>query len=83
MSLAVLSKGLRADILRAVTADLKLTAEAVRLLVEQFGSVSHLAEAIGVTPAQLYAWYDGAEAVPLDKFRLMVDAVAAMRGGTH
>jgi len=62
-----------------MTADLNLTAEAVRLLVEQFGSVSHLAEAIGVTPQQLYAWYDGRETVPLDKFRQMVDVVAAAR----
>lgn len=58
----------------------KVTAEAVRLLVEQFGSVSHLAEAIGVTPGELYAWYDGTEAVPLDRFRQMVDVVAAARG---
>lgn len=62
-----------------MTADLNLTAEAVRLLVQQYGSVAHLAEAVGVTQMQLYAWYDGTEAVPLDKYREMVDAVAAAR----
>lgn len=62
-----------------MTADLKLTAEAVRLLVEQYGSVAHLAEAVGVTQMQLYAWYDGTEAVPLDKYRQMVDAVTTVR----
>jgi hypothetical protein len=62
-----------------MTSDIKLTAEAVRLLAEQFGSQAHLAEAIGVTRMQLSAWCDGTEPVPLDRYRQMVDAVAAAR----
>lgn len=62
-----------------MTPDLKPTAEAVRLLIEQYGSVAHLAQAIGVTQMQLYAWYDGTEEVPLEKYREMVDAVTAAR----
>jgi DNA-binding transcriptional regulator YdaS (Cro superfamily) len=60
-----------------MTSDVKLTAEAVRLLVEQFGSQAHLAQAIGVTRTQLAAWCEGTEPVPLDRYRQMVDAVAA------
>lgn len=63
-----------------MTADLHISPEAVALLVEQYGSIAHLAEAIGVTPLQLRAWCNGTERVPLEQYREMIDIVAAARG---
>jgi len=37
-----------------VTPDLKPTPEAVQLLAEQYGSVAHLAEAIGVGTREMF-----------------------------
>ena len=59
--------------------DVNVNADAVSLLVEQYGSIAHLAEAVGVTRLQLMAWCEGTEKCPLEKYREMVDAVAAAR----
>lgn len=56
--------------------DLKATPEAVRLLVEEYGSVAHLARTMDVTATQLKAWLEGTEAIPLERYRQMMDVVA-------
>ena len=59
-----------------MTRDFKVTAAAVQLVVEQFGSVTHLAWALGVSKADLDAWRSGTAEVPPDVYEKMVELVA-------
>jgi hypothetical protein len=59
--------------------DLRPTAEAVRVCVERYGSIAHLADAIGVTQAQLQAWLAGTDPVPLESYIKMLDVLATKR----
>ncbi len=62
-----------------MTNDLKAGAEAVRRAIEEFGSVAHLADALGVEVAQLRRWQDGEELVPLDVYGRMIELVVGRR----
>ena len=63
-----------------MTNDLTPSAASVRRLIEEFGSVAHLAKEIGVTTEELRAWAAGKQAVPQDKYLQMLEAVLARRG---
>jgi hypothetical protein len=62
-----------------MTNDLTPSAASVRRLIEEFGSVAHLARAIGVTAADLRDWAAGKQPVPQDKYLEMLEAVLARR----
>jgi hypothetical protein len=62
-----------------MTSDLKTSAEAVQRAIEEFGSVAHLAEALGVDVAQLGRWRDGAEPMPLGVYGRMIELVLGQR----
>jgi len=62
-----------------MTSDLKASAEAIQRAIEEFGSLAHLAEALGVDTAQLRRWKDGEELVPVAVYGRMIDLVAGRR----
>lgn len=53
--------------------DVKPTREAIQRSVYEFGSLAHLAQALGVTQAELTRWIDEPEEMPLDKFQAMIE----------
>ena len=59
--------------------DLKPTREAIRRAVEEFGSISHLATAIGVSRDEFLSWLAGSSEMPLEKYELMLGVVASQK----
>jgi hypothetical protein len=62
-----------------MTRDLNPSLAAIRRLIEEFGSVAHLARAIDVTPDDINAWAAGARPIPQKKYLEMLEAVIAFR----
>jgi hypothetical protein len=62
-----------------VTRDFGPTRDDVRQAIYTFGSVAHLAEALGVTPAQLEAWRDGKGEMPYELHLRMIEVVASKK----
>jgi len=62
-----------------VTRDIKPTRDAIRLAVEEFGSIAHLARAIGVSRDEVLSWLAGACEMPLAKYEEMLETVASQR----
>jgi hypothetical protein len=62
-----------------MTRDLKATPAAIARLIEEFGSLTHLAIAIDVSPEELQAWLYGGRDVPEAKYIEMLEAVVALR----
>ena len=59
--------------------DVKPTREAIQRSVYEFGSIAHLARALGVTEAELSRWREEPDEMPLAKFLAMIELAA---GGT-
>ena len=62
-----------------MTRDLIPTTHAIRRAIEEFGSLVHLADALKVSPAQLRAWRDGTQPMPIEVYETMIGLVAARR----
>ena len=60
--------------------DVKPAREAIQRAVYEFGSIAHLARALGVTEAELSRWMEEPDEMPLAKFLAMIE-VAAGRAG--
>jgi DNA-binding transcriptional regulator YdaS (Cro superfamily) len=54
--------------------------ETLQRLVEEFGSVAHLARELGVSQADLLAWVRGDAPVPAEIYPQVLDLVASRRG---
>jgi CheY-like chemotaxis protein len=61
-----------------ISRDLKATTEGIDRAISEFGSLAHLARALGVVPDQLRAWRSGSEQMPLELYEAML-ALAAER----
>ena len=58
-----------------VNPDISPTPEVIERLIEQYGSLAHLADQLGVDIEQLKKWRDGAEKIPLSTFARLVEIV--------
>ena len=56
--------------------DLQPTLEGIRRAVEEYGSLAHLADATGVSAADLLAWYRGETKMPLETYQRMLTIVS-------
>jgi len=66
-----------------VTRDIKPTLAGIWRAVEEFGSIYHLAIAIGVSPEDLQSWLSGTAEMPLEKYELMLALVASQKATRH
>jgi predicted transcriptional regulator len=62
-----------------MTRDLSSTVAAIRRAIEEFGSLTHLAKALGVSREQLEAWRRGTAEMPVDKYEEMLEIVASRK----
>jgi hypothetical protein len=56
--------------------DLKPTVEGIRRAASEFGSIAHLAWAMGVPQTDFSAWYKGEKEMPVEKYEQMLLIVA-------
>jgi len=63
-----------------MTRDLKGDAAAVCLAIEQFGSVAHLARALGVSQEELEAWRSGIAEMPPGTYHRLLELIAGSAG---
>ena len=56
--------------------DIRVTAEAIRRAIEEYGSLAHLAMALGIPSKELQQWRDGERPVPLKYYRRILDLLA-------
>lgn len=56
--------------------DIRVNAEAIRRAVEEYGSLAHLAQALGVSVKKLQEWRDGEKPMPLKHYRKILDLLA-------
>jgi CheY-like chemotaxis protein len=61
-----------------ISRDLKATTEGIARAILEFGSLAHLAAALGVEADRLRAWRSGSEAMPIELYEVML-ALAAER----
>ena len=66
-----------------MTRDIKPTREDIWRAVEQFGSISHLALAMGVSRDDFLSWLHGRSEMPLEKYELMLGVVASQKAISH
>jgi hypothetical protein len=62
-----------------MTRDLSPTVAAIRRAIEEFGSLVHLAEALGVSREEMEAWRSGAAEMPPDIYQRMLEIVAGRK----
>jgi hypothetical protein len=62
-----------------MTRDLKPTAHDLKRLVEQYGSISHLARAIGVTRREMNEWLSGTKEIPIEYYDAFLALVTKLR----
>ena len=62
-----------------MTRDLNPSPAAIRRLIDEFGSVAHLARAVEISTDELNAWAAGARPMPQKKYLEMLEAVIAFR----
>ena len=56
--------------------DLKPTVDGIRRATSEFGSIAHLAWAMGVSQSDFNAWYGGEKEMPVEKYEQMLQIVA-------
>jgi hypothetical protein len=66
-----------------LTRDLKPTREAIWRAVEEFGSIWHLAVAMGVSRDEFLSWLSGKSEMPLEKYELMLEVLASKKATRH
>jgi plasmid maintenance system antidote protein VapI len=62
-----------------MTRDLKPTAQDLWRLVEHYGSISHLARAIGVTRHEMEEWLDAKRDIPIEYYDALLALVTKLR----
>jgi DNA-binding transcriptional regulator YiaG len=56
--------------------DIRVNAEAIRRAVEEYGSMAHLARALGVPLKKLQEWRNDEKPMPLKYYRKILDLLA-------
>ena len=62
-----------------MTRDLEPTAHDLRRLVEHYGSISHLARAIGVTRHEMEEWLSGRREIPIEYYDACLALVTKLK----
>jgi DNA-binding transcriptional regulator YiaG len=62
-----------------MTRDLTPTVAAIRRAIEEFGSLAHLADALGVSREEMEDWRWGRAEMPAEKYQQMLELVAGRK----
>jgi len=59
-----------------ISRDIKATVEGIERAIEEYGSIAHLATALGVDLEQLRRWRAGDEVMPVKTYEKLIAVVA-------